>query len=116
MSLPAASDSLHSAIGDALVRAGAITEGQLTRALRVQSMLEDPRQLVEVLVELGYGERAALNGAIADQGGSLRLGDRTLQEGDTLTLDGHEGAIYLGAAHTEVETPTELLHRLARLR
>ena len=47
---------------------------------------------------------------------SLRLGDHTLQEGDTLTLDGHEGAIYLGAAHTEVETPTELLHRLARLR
>jgi len=48
--------------------------------------------------------------------GSLRLAGHTLQEGDTLTLDGHEGAIYLGAAHTQVETPTELLRRLAGLR
>lgn len=77
----ASSEPLRSAIGDALVRAGAITEAQLTRALRVQSMLEDPRQLVEVLVELGYGERAALNAAIANQGGSLRLGDLLVEQG-----------------------------------
>ncbi|MEJ5897195.1 PEP/pyruvate-binding domain-containing protein [Aquabacterium sp. G14] len=47
---------------------------------------------------------------------SLRLAGHTLQEGDTLTLDGNEGAIYLGAAHTVLDTPTELLHRLASLR
>jgi len=82
--------NLHSAIGDALVEAGAITEKQLARALRVQSMLEDPKQLVEVLVELGYGDRQSLNAAIATQGGNLRLGDLLVEQGiitaDTLTM------------------------------
>lgn len=71
----------RSAIGDALVAAGVINEEQLARALRVQSLLEDPRQLVDVLVELGYGERAALNEAITRQGKSLRLGDLLLEQG-----------------------------------
>ncbi len=89
--VPSASkDPLHSAIGDALVAADVITEAQLTRALRVQSMLEDPKQLVEVLVDLGYGERQALTEAIASQGGNLRLGDLLVEQGiitsDTLTI------------------------------
>ena len=47
---------------------------------------------------------------------SVNLGGLILQEGDTLTLDGNEGVIYVGAARTEVDEPTELLNRLARLR
>ncbi|MBL7644876.1 MAG: Flp pilus assembly complex ATPase component TadA [Candidatus Hydrogenedentes bacterium] len=90
MTSPRAEKALHSAIGDALVNAGAITPEQLTRALRVQSLLEDPKQLVEVLVELGYGTRQSLNDAIAQQGSHLRLGDLLVEQGlitaDTLTM------------------------------
>ncbi len=90
MSSPASKDPLHSVIGDALVKAGAITDVQLTRALRVQAMLEDPKQLVEVLVELGYGDRKSLNAAIATQGVNLRLGDLLVEQGiitsDTLVI------------------------------
>ena len=46
---------------------------------------------------------------------TLTLGEVVLTEGDTLTLDGHEGFIYQGAARTRLEEPTELLARLARL-
>lgn len=74
-------DAQHSAIGDALVAAGAITPEQLTRALRVQALLEDPKQLVEVLVELGYGTRNSLNDTIAKQGANLRLGDLLVEQG-----------------------------------
>ncbi|MBX3179415.1 MAG: Flp pilus assembly complex ATPase component TadA [Candidatus Hydrogenedentes bacterium] len=81
MTPEARNEQTRSAIGDALMAAGAITEEQLARALRVQSLLEDPRQLVDVLVELGYGERSALNEAITRQGKSLRLGDLLLEQG-----------------------------------
>ena len=90
MTSPRATKALHSAIGDALVNAGAITQEQLTRALRVQALLEDPKQLVEVLVELGYGTRQSLNDSIAQQGSHLRLGDLLVEQGlitaDTLTM------------------------------
>lgn len=81
MKAPRAQEVPHSAIGDALVKAGAITPEQLNRALRVQALLEDPKQLVEVLVELGYGTRQAFNETIARQGGSLRLGDLLVEQG-----------------------------------
>ena len=81
---------IHSAIGEALVEAGAITEKQLQRALRVQGMLEDPKQLVEILVDLGYSDRPTLNAAIATQGAGLRLGDLLVEQGiitsDTLSM------------------------------
>ena len=90
MNSPRATEALHSAIGDALVNAGAITQEQLTRALRVQALLEDPKQLVEVLVELGYGTRQSLNDSIAQQGSHLRLGDLLVEQGlitaDTLAM------------------------------
>lgn len=90
MNSPRATQALHSAIGDALVNAGAITQEQLTRALRVQALLEDPKQLVEVLVELGYGTRQSLNDSIAQQGSHLRLGDLLVEQGlitaDTLAM------------------------------
>ena len=90
MKSPNAPAPLRSAIGDALVKAGAITQEQLTRALRVQALLEDPKQLVEVLVELGYGTRQSLNETITSQGSSLRLGDLLVEQGlitvDTLAM------------------------------
>jgi pyruvate,orthophosphate dikinase len=46
---------------------------------------------------------------------SLTLAGVNMVEGDLITLDGNEGAIYQGAARTVVEEPVELLTRLARL-
>ncbi|MFZ4625410.1 MAG: PEP/pyruvate-binding domain-containing protein, partial [Rhodoferax sp.] len=47
--------------------------------------------------------------------GCIRIGDRTFQVGDLLTLDGNDGAIYAGAVQTEVEYPEALLARLELL-
>jgi pyruvate,orthophosphate dikinase len=53
---------------------------------------------------------------IDEVAGCIQIGDRTLQVGDLLTLDGNEGAIYAGAAQTELEYPEALLARLELLR
>ena len=47
---------------------------------------------------------------------TITLGETTLHEGDLLTLDGNEGTVYAGRAHTAVEYPEELLARLHSLR
>jgi pyruvate,orthophosphate dikinase len=47
---------------------------------------------------------------------TITLGDTTLHESDLLTLDGNEGVLYAGAAHTGIEYPLELLARLELLR
>jgi pyruvate,orthophosphate dikinase len=47
---------------------------------------------------------------------TLQIGDTTLHEGDLLTLDGNDGAIYGGAVHTVIEPLVELQARLERLR
>jgi pyruvate,orthophosphate dikinase len=47
---------------------------------------------------------------------TIKIGDTLLREGDLLTLDGNEGALYAGAAQTETEYPVELLARLESLR
>ncbi|MFN3885919.1 MAG: PEP/pyruvate-binding domain-containing protein [Aquabacterium sp.] len=47
---------------------------------------------------------------------SVTLGAQRLAEGDVLTLDGHTGRVYVGAARTEVEVPHALLERLQALR
>lgn len=47
---------------------------------------------------------------------TLRIGDAVMREGDILTLDGSDGAIYAGAARTVIEPLSELLARLERLR
>jgi pyruvate,orthophosphate dikinase len=44
-----------------------------------------------------------------------RFGERSLREGDLLTLDGNDGACYAGALRTKVEYPEDLLARLAAL-
>ena len=46
----------------------------------------------------------------------LRIDDTTLREGDLLTLDGTDGAVYAGAAHNAVEPLVELQARLKHLR
>ena len=47
---------------------------------------------------------------------TLKLGDTLLREGNVLTLDGNEGAVYAGAANTRIDYPEELLARLEVLR
>jgi pyruvate,orthophosphate dikinase len=46
----------------------------------------------------------------------LRVGDTTLHEGDVLTLDGNEGAVYAGTVQTVIEPLAELQARLTHLR
>lgn len=45
----------------------------------------------------------------------IKIGDTVLHEGDLITLDGNEGALYAGTVRTRVEEPSELLQRLAAL-
>ena len=71
----------QSPIGEALVADGAITPDQLKRALRVQSLLEEPRQLGDVLVELGYATKKAVQDAVAKHGSTMRLGDMLIEQG-----------------------------------
>lgn len=47
---------------------------------------------------------------------SVRLGGITLREGEVITLDGNDGAVYVGAAQVAVDYPEELLARLGALR
>jgi pyruvate,orthophosphate dikinase len=47
---------------------------------------------------------------------TIKIGNTTLHEGDMLTLDGNEGALYALAVETEIEYPVELLARLESLR
>jgi pyruvate,orthophosphate dikinase len=53
---------------------------------------------------------------IDETGRTLRLGESTLREGDLLTLDGNDGAVYAGAVHTTVEALVEVQARLTKLR
>jgi len=47
---------------------------------------------------------------------TLQIGELTLREGDLLTLDGNDGAVYAGALRTEVEPMMDLRTRLQVLR
>lgn len=47
---------------------------------------------------------------------TVRLGDQTLAEGERITLDGNDGAIYRGAAQIVREVPQALMDRLSKLR
>ena len=47
---------------------------------------------------------------------TIRFGETTVYEGEVLTLDGNDGAIYAGATRIEVVYPEALLARLDALR
>ncbi len=51
-----------------------------------------------------------------ETGRTLQVGETTLHEGDLLTLDGNDGAVYAGAVHTAVEPLVDLQARLTHLR
>jgi pyruvate, orthophosphate dikinase len=51
-----------------------------------------------------------------ETGRTLQIGKTTLREGDLLTLDGNDGAVYAGAVHTAVEPLVDLQARLTHLR
>jgi type IV pilus assembly protein PilB len=76
-----------SRIGDAMVKEGLITEEQLARALRVQGHLETPRQLGEILTEMGYVTRHAVSDIIRKYGKTMRLGEMLLEQGLVSTED-----------------------------
>lgn len=114
--------ALSSPMGQALVAEGIITEEQLKRALRIQSLLEQPKHLSDVLIELGYATRQAINQAITKHGGNLRLGDLLIEQGiitpevlnSALALQKERG-IRLGEALIELGAINErtLLRNLA---
>jgi len=54
--------------------------------------------------------------ALDEEARTLSIGELTLREGDLLTLDGNDGAIYAGAVHTLVLPLADLQQRLTRLR
>jgi type IV pilus assembly protein PilB len=72
---------LQTAIGQALLQEGVLDEGQLERALRVQRLLDEPKQLGDVVVDLGYADRKSVAAAIAKHGSSLRLGEMLIAQG-----------------------------------
>jgi type IV pilus assembly protein PilB len=72
---------LRSAIGQVLVDEGLLTPAQLQRALRIQSLLEQPKLFGELIVELGYITKQALGDAIAKHGQHMRLGEMLVEQG-----------------------------------
>jgi pyruvate, orthophosphate dikinase len=53
---------------------------------------------------------------IDDVARTVKVGKTMLKEGDLLTLDGNEGAVYVGEVKAKVEYPVDLLKRLESLR
>jgi pyruvate,orthophosphate dikinase len=47
---------------------------------------------------------------------TVRLGQLDLNEGDTISIDGNEGRVYVGTVRTRAEQPLELLQRLRQLK
>ncbi len=74
-------DTTQSPIGKLLLEAGLISNQQLERALRVQHLVEEPRQLGDILCDLGYIKRKELNDAISKYGAHLRLGEILVEQG-----------------------------------
>ncbi|MCC6697379.1 MAG: Flp pilus assembly complex ATPase component TadA [Candidatus Hydrogenedentes bacterium] len=82
----------RSLVGEALVKEGVITEEQLARALRIQQLLEQPRQLREVLLELGFATKKAIADAINKHGSGMRLGDMLVEQG-LVSMESLESAL-----------------------
>lgn len=113
---------VRSAIGQALIDDGLLSPEQLDRALRIQSLLEQPKQLGELIIELGYVTKQALTDAVAKHGQHMRLGEMLVEQGiitaDTLnsalSLQKEQG-IRLGEALVELGAVNErtLLRNIA---
>ncbi len=73
--------SAPSLFGAGLVNDGIISTDQLQRALKVQALLERPKQLGEILIELGFATREAIHDGIARHGRGMRLGEILLESG-----------------------------------
>jgi pyruvate, orthophosphate dikinase len=88
-----------------------LAAGLLTqRGARTSHAAVVARQMGKVCL-VGCGELA-----IDEAARTVTIGERTLHEGDVLTLDGNEGVFYAGAAQVQLEVPAELLARLDALR
>ncbi len=53
---------------------------------------------------------------IDDRRRTVQVGERSLREGELITLDGHRGLVFAGALQVVREAPAALMRRLARLR
>ncbi len=51
---------------------------------------------------------------VQDNGKACRFGDRLIEEGATLSLDGHSGRVYAGKLEMVVEKPTHYLQEVER--
>jgi pyruvate,orthophosphate dikinase len=88
-----------------------VAAGMLTaRGARTSHAAVVARQLGVVCL-VGCGE-LKFDGAAR----TVQVGDATLREGDTLTLDGSDGAVYAGALRSAVQPLTDLRQRLEQLR
>ncbi|MFA6241660.1 MAG: ATPase, T2SS/T4P/T4SS family [Candidatus Hydrogenedentales bacterium] len=111
-----------SLLGEALLRDGVLTAQQLEKALRVQQLLEQPRQLGDILIELGYASKRSIADTIKKHGSGMRLGEMLVEQGlitkeslDTALATQKEKGIKLGAALIATGAITErtLLRNLA---
>ena len=110
-------------LGEALVQDGLLTREQLDRATRIQSYLEQPKRLGELVVELGYATKQDIAKTLSKHGASMRLGDILLEQG-LIDEDGLDQAleyhrknkVRLGQAMIQLGLLTEriLLQNLAR--
>jgi pyruvate, orthophosphate dikinase len=88
-----------------------LAAGLLTqRGARTSHAAVVARQMGKVCL-VGCGELA-----IDEAARTVTVGERTLHEGELLTLDGNEGVFYAGAAQVQLEAPEELLAGLDALR
>ena len=69
-----------------LVQEGLLTDKQIAYALRIQSKLETPRVLLDVLKELNYLTDSQITGAIRRNFSSFRIGDLLVELGHISAL------------------------------
>ena len=70
-----------SRIAEILLEEDLVTESQIKRAIKIQSALEQEKQLSEVLVDLGYTTKNTIAEAVAKHGKTLRIGDMLIEQG-----------------------------------
>ena len=84
----------HSIIAQALLESGNLRSEQLHRAQRIRKLLEEPKNLFEILVELGEISEEAIAEVVAQHGTALRIGEILLEQG-LIDQDALERALQL---------------------